>query len=296
MAIPLIIDTDPGVDDAFALALAARSPEVDLIGVTTVFGNVDLDHTTRNARRLLKFLGHDAPVARGEAHPRGERKKRDAGDVHGDDGLSGLAHTLPEPTRPLDERDAVTFLRDTIEGTDARVTVAAIGPLTNIAKLIEDHPATASRIGRLVVMGGGLDEGNVTSTAEFNLWSDPEAAKTVLAKANPTLVTIDLTRRCAVYADWLDLVGESGLGKILVGFAKQYREYFKGRTGKDGIVVHDAVAVAEAIVPGILETKTYHLTTDDEGALKEGPHEIDVATGTDLDALREFLKDRLMRP
>lgn len=294
MAIPLIIDTDPGVDDAFALALAARSPEVDLIGVTTVFGNVDLEHTTRNARRLLKLLGHDAPVAKGEAHPRGEHKKRDAGDVHGDDGLSGLAHTLPEPTNPLDPRDAVTFLHDVLEQSAEPVTIAAIGPLTNIAKLLEEHPD--AKIGRLVVMGGGLNEGNVTNTAEFNLWSDPEAARTVLERANPTLVTIDLTRRCAVHADWLDLVAQTELGRTLVGFAKQYREYFKGRTGRDGIVVHDAVAVAEAIMPGILTTETHELDVDAEGALTKGPHEIDVAIDTDLDELREFLRERLVRP
>ena len=168
MAIPLIIDTDPGVDDAFAIALAARSPEVDLVGLTTVFGNVGLDLTTRNAQRLLAYLERtDVPVVRGARGAGG------AADVHGEDGLGGQAHTLPENEKGLDAGTTVRFFADNLT---PETVVAAIGPLTNIAKALEsgiDFP-------RLIVMGGGLGIGNMTERAEFNFWVTPEAARTVV--------------------------------------------------------------------------------------------------------------------
>jgi len=292
MTIPLIIDTDPGVDDAFALALAVRSPEVDLLGVTTVFGNVSIDHTTRNAQRLLALLGSDAPVARGADRAMGEVFKPDARVVHGDDGLSGRAFDLPENDR-IDPRDAVEFLRDTVSGSSTPVTIAAIGPLTNVARLLETH---ADRIGRLVVMGGGMAGGNVTPAAEFNIWSDADAAGLVLA-ANPVLVPIDLTRECAVDGPWLEsLTGPVGV--TLAGLTSQYRAYYLSATGLDGILVHDAVAVAEAIRPGILTTRRHLLDVDTSdgatrGAIVPGSHPVEVAEATDVPVLLEFLRERL---
>jgi pyrimidine-specific ribonucleoside hydrolase len=292
MAIPLIIDTDPGVDDAFALALAARSPEVDLLGVTTVFGNVSLEHTTRNAQRILALLDRtDVPVAAGAARALGEVRQRDAALVHGDDGLSGLALTLPENDL-LDPRDAVTFLRETIEASPDPVTVAAIGPLTNIAALLD----TGTRIDRLVVMGGGIGQGNVTEKAEFNIWSDAEAARRVF-RAHPTLVPINLTRRCSVDRQWLeDLRGH--VGEKLHALTASYRDYYFRATGLDGILVHDAIAVAEAVKPGLLTTRPHPLDVDcssgpDRGAVIAGDHEVLVAEDTDVDALRDFLRSRL---
>ncbi|MCS7477385.1 nucleoside hydrolase [Umezawaea endophytica] len=292
MTIPLIIDTDPGVDDAFALALATRSPEVDLLGVTTVFGNVSIDHTTRNAQRLLALLGSTAPVARGADRALGEVHLPDARRVHGDDGLSGKALTLPENTR-IDPRDAVEFLRDTIDSTTAPVTIAAIGPLTNIARLLETH---AGRIGRLVIMGGGIAGGNVTPAAEFNLWSDADAAHRVFAE-RPVLVPIDLTRRCAVDGAWLEsLTGE--VGTTLESLTTRYREFYLEANGIDGILIHDAVAVAEAIKPGILTTCRHLLDVntsdgDSRGAIVPGAFPVDVAEDTDVEALRAFLHQRL---
>lgn len=292
MAIPLIIDTDPGVDDAFALALAARSPEVDLLGVTTVFGNVSLEHTTRNAQRILALLGRtDVPVAVGAARARGEIQQGDGRVVHGDDGLSGLALTLPENDR-LDPRDAVTFLKETIAASQEPVTVVAIGPLTNIAALLE----TGTKIDRLVLMGGGIDQGNVTEKAEFNIWSDAEAARRVF-RANPTIVPINLTRRCSVDRQWLhDLRGP--VGEKLNALTASYRDYYYRATGLDGILVHDAIAVAEAVDPGVLTTRSHLLDVDcstgpDRGAVIAGDHEVLVAEDTDIDALRDFLRRRL---
>ncbi|MFD1151364.1 nucleoside hydrolase [Saccharothrix hoggarensis] len=305
---PLIIDTDPGVDDALALALAVASPEVELIGVTTVFGNVSLENTTRNALRLLALLGRDdVPVAVGAARPLVHPHPH-LSSAHGSDGLSGYAHTLPEPTRGPDARDAVTLLRELLEQADRPVTIVPIGPLTNIALLLAAHPHVKPKIGRLVVMGGGVEGGNITASAEFNVWSDPEAARRVLVEEDvpTTLVPMDLTRRCAVSAQWLaDLAKTSPTAAALVGLTPDYLETYRRFLGWDGMAVHDAIAVAEAVRPGIVRTTAFPVDVDcsfgpGRGALlvdrrleAAGPKTLDIALDADLDGMRAFLFDRL---
>ena len=276
MAIPLIIDTDPGVDDAFAIALAARSPEVKLVGLTTVFGNVSLDLTTRNALGLLAHLGRtDVPVVRGYEGPAG------AADVHGEDGLGGQAHTLPENKKGLYGDDTVRFFADNLTPD---TTVVAIGPLTNIAAALD----AGIELPRLIVMGGGLGLGNTTARAEFNFWADAEAARTVIREGNPIVVPLNLTHRCIADTEFLAKVDP-----VLSNFTGTYRAYLADRSENTGIYVHDAVAVAEAIVPGTLKTTTHLLDVDDEGALVEGKHQVEVAEDTDWPALRAFMEQRL---
>jgi pyrimidine-specific ribonucleoside hydrolase len=305
---PLIIDTDPGVDDAFAVALAAASPEVDLIGVTTVFGNVSLENTTRNALRLLTLLGRDdVPVGVGASRPLIHPHPH-LSSAHGEDGLSGYADTLPEATRGPDARDAVTLLRDLLDQAERPVTIVPIGPLTNIALLLAAHPNLKPKIGRLVVMGGGVHGGNVTATAEFNVWSDPEAARRVLVEEDvpTTLVPMDLTRRCAVSAEWLDALAKtSDVAATLVGLTPAYLETYRRFLGWDGMAVHDAVAVAEAVRPGILSGTPFPVDVDcsfgpNRGALVvdqrlevDAPKTLDITMDTDLDGLRAFLFERL---
>ncbi|CCH34498.1 nucleoside hydrolase [Actinosynnema sp. NPDC047251] len=308
MTTPLIIDTDPGVDDAFALALAAASPEVDLIGVTTVFGNVSPELTTRNALRVLALLDReDVPVAAGAARPLVHPQPH-VSKAHGSDGLSGFADTLPEPTRGPDPRDAVTLLKDLLTAADRPVTIAPIGPLTNIALLLAAHPGLRAKIARLVVMGGGIRGGNVTAAAEFNLWCDPEAARRVLvgAEVPVTLVPMDLTRRCAVSAAWLaELGAASEVGAKLVGLTPDYLATYRKFLGWDGMALHDAVAVAEAVRPGILATRRFPVDVEcafgpgrggllvDERLEHADRPGIDVAVDADLDGLRGFVLDRL---
>ncbi|WP_367136081.1 nucleoside hydrolase [Saccharothrix sp. HUAS TT1] len=308
MTTPLIIDTDPGVDDAFALALAAASPEVELIGVTTVFGNVSLADTTRNALRLLTLLGRDdVPVGVGADRPLVHPHPH-LSSAHGSDGLSGFADTLPEPTRGPDPRDAVTLLRELLEGADRPVTIVPIGPLTNIALLLAAHPGLKPKIGRLVVMGGGVSGGNITATAEFNVWSDPEAARRVLVEEDvpTTLVPMDLTRRCAVDSGWLaELARTSDVATALVGLTPDYLASYRRFLGFDGMAVHDAVAVAEAVRPGILAGTPFPVDVDcssgpNRGALVvdqrlevDAPKTLDIALDADLDGLRAFLFERL---
>jgi pyrimidine-specific ribonucleoside hydrolase len=307
----LIIDTDPGIDDTFALALACASPEVELIGVTTVFGNVGLANTTRNALRVLALCGReDVPVAAGADRPLVHPHPHRARQVHGEDGLSGMSDTLPERKTGLAGTDAVALMVRLLEESPTPVTIAPIGPLTNIALLLAAHPSVASKIERLVIMGGGIAGGNVTAAAEFNIWSDPEAARRVLVEESvpTTLVPMDLTTRCAVDAPWLDRLAASGpLGATLVRLTGSYRSHYQQSLGHDGIVIHDAVAVAEAIRPGILRMTRLPVEVDcglgpargmtigdrRTPRVQDGPREIDVALDADLDEVRAFLLSRL---
>ncbi|MGW5052022.1 nucleoside hydrolase [Actinokineospora sp. NPDC004072] len=307
----LVIDTDPGVDDAFALALAARSPEVDLVAVTTVFGNVGLDRTTPNALGLLTAAGRpDVPVAAGAARPLVFPLPHEAAYAHGHDGLSGGAIRLPAYPSGLSPSTAVELLAQILRESPDPVTIAPIGPLTNIALLLAAHPDLRPKIARLVVMGGAIAGGNTTPTAEFNLWADPEAAYRVLVEepVPVTLVPIDLTYRCAVDAPWLDALRASGpLGELLESFTPSYRAHYTELLGQDCTVLHDAVAVAEAIHPGILTTKRLPVTIQTTGPargaliadqrlnvpLSPGYREIDIATDTNYDALRSLILTRL---
>jgi len=312
----LIIDTDPGVDDAFAIALACASPEVTLLGVTTVFGNVGLPSTTRNALGVLALCGRDdVPVAAGAERPLVHGHPHRARYAHGEDGLSGRAGTLPERATGLAGVDAVTLMIRLIEEADEPVTLVPLGPLTNIAALLAAHPGVRSKIARVVIMGGSIDGGNVTASAEFNVWSDPEAARRVLTEEElPTvLVPTDLTIRCAVDRQWLEtLAGSGARGATLVGLTEAYQEYYRKELGRDGMVIHDAVAVAEAVRPGLL--RTTRLPVDVEcsfgptrGAViadrrttavqqesdVDGRGDIDVALDAEVDEVRSFLLERL---
>lgn len=317
MGTRLIIDTDPGVDDAFAIALAALSEDVDLLGVTTVFGNVPLEATTRNAQRLLALCGRpDVPVAAGAERPLVHPHPHRARYAHGVDGLSGRSHVLPEPGRELERAGAVELLVSLLDAAEEPVTITPIGPLTNIAALLAAHPRVRDKIDRLVIMGGGLGRGNTTAAAEFNVWSDPEAARRVLTGGEVlcVLVPMDLTYRCAVDAEWLSKLSGSGpVGAALEALTPDYREHYNRALGWDGTVMHDAVAVAEAINPGILHTERFPVDVDCTHGPSRGATVVDrrraelrddtgddaatagvqVATDTDLDVLRGFVLDRL---
>lgn len=310
MSVPLVIDTDPGVDDAFALALAVASPEVELRAVTTVFGNVELARTTDNALRLLTLLGRpDVPVGAGAGRPLVYPAPHRAGHVHGVDGLGGLAATLPAAAAGPDPRGAVGLLADVLRTSPEPVVLAAIGPLTNVALLLAVHPELARRIGRLVVMGGAVaGGGNVTAAAEFNVWSDPEAARRVLVEGDvpTTLVPMDLTHRCSVGRPWIDELGGAGrTGAVLAAIQRHYLRHYERVLGRPEVVLHDAVALLEAVTPGSLLTTP--LPLDVECAL--GPargavvadrratgdtRTVRVALDGDVDAVRAAILARLL--
>ncbi len=305
--IPLVIDTDPGIDDALAILLALASPEVDLQLVTTVHGNVDLALTTENALRVLHLAGRsDVPVAAGARasliHPQPER----AGHVHGTEGLGGV-QLPPSPAR-LDPRPAVVALAELLAGSAEPVTVAAVGPLTNIALLLAVYPEAAARIDRLVVMGGSAARGgNVTAAAEFNIWSDPEAAAAVFGSTVPTvMVGLDVTLPTVLTVEGIARFAAAGpVGSTAAAILQQYLDHARDAYGVPGVVVHDALALTEAIAPGTLGTVRRDVVVDttlgagrgqtlvDRRTVSASPTAVEVAEDVDSGAAVEFLVSRL---
>ncbi len=305
--VPLVVDTDPGIDDALALLLALASPEVDLRLVTTVHGNVDLAQTTENALRVLHLAGRsDVPVAAGAAaslvHPQPER----AGHVHGAAGLGGV-ELAPSPARP-DPRPAAGALAELLLTSPDPVTVAAVGPLTNLALLLRVFPAAAARIGRLVVMGGSAARGgNVTAAAEFNVWADPEAAHVVLGSRLPTvLVGLDVTLATVLDESGIARFAAAGpIGAQAAAMLQQYLGHARSAYGTPGVAVHDALAVTEAIRPGFLGTVRRDVVVDtgmgagrgqtlvDRRTVSGAPTAVDVAERVDSAAAVDFLVRRL---
>lgn len=259
----MIIDTDPGLDDALAILLALGSPEVDLIGVTTVAGNTNLANTTANALRILELAGRgDIPVAAGAARGLIREAPRTAEHVHGSDGLGGLP--LPPPqTWPVDAH-AVDFIAERLQESARPITIVAIGPLTNVALLLAIHPAAAARIGRLVIMGGAARGGNATPTSEFNIRSDPEAAYRVFTAGLPlTMVGLDVTDRAVVTAKDVDALRDGGpVARFVVGVVDYYSRFHQDRYGATVTYQHDALAVAEAVAPGIVHTSRLHVEVE----------------------------------
>lgn len=307
--IPLVIDTDPGIDDALAILLALASPEVDLRLVTTVHGNVDLALTTENALRVLHLAGRsDVPVAAGAQgaliHPQPER----AGHVHGAEGLGGV-QLPPSPAR-VDPRPAVTALAELLMSSPEPVTVAPIGPLTNIALLLAVHPEAAARIDRLVVMGGSAGHGgNVTAAAEFNIWSDPEAAAAVFGSTIPTvMVGLDVTMPTVLTEAGIARFAAAGpIGATAAAILEQYLDHARDVYGTAGVVVHDALALTEAIAPGTVGTVRRDVVVDttlgsgrgqtvvDRRSVSASPTAVEVAETVDSAAAVEFLVSRLAR-
>jgi len=255
---PIVIDTDPGVDDALALMLALASPEIELHAVTTVFGNVGIEATTANAGRVLALCDRaDVPVAVGAARPLVHPQRERAQQWHGGDGLGGRAGALPTPAAGPDRRGAVAVLAAVLRASVEPVTLVPVGPLTNVALLLAVHPELAPRIGRIVWMGGSLGAGNTSGAAEFNAHCDPEAAHRVLTQADVpvTMVPLDLTLRCPAGPDWIESLAAAGprCGELAQVIA-HYRAAYRARYGMDAVAVHDAVAVLEAVLPGTLRT------------------------------------------
>jgi pyrimidine-specific ribonucleoside hydrolase len=306
--VPLLIDCDPGIDDCVALLLACASPEVRLLGVTTVAGNVGVEHTTRNARRVLTLAGRDdVPVARGAGRPLVLARPREAREVHGDDGVHGAP--LPEPAVPADPRHAVDLLAGTIRAEPEPLTLVAVGPLTNVALLYAMYPQEASRLGRLVVMGGAAGGGNVTPRAEFNVWADPDAAYRVLTepglpRAVPTtLVTMDVTMAVPLTGTDLDRLGAGGAaGRAARAMLEPAFAHYEGRYGTRTVAVHDAVAVAEVVRPGLLTLVPATVRVDRSDGSDRGATAVDlvaaapglvVSAGADAAALVELVVGRV---
>jgi inosine-uridine nucleoside N-ribohydrolase len=305
VAVPVLIDCDPGHDDAMAILLALASPELDVLGITTVHGNTTLENATANALRVLELAGRpDVPVAAGAERPL-VRRPAVAAEVHGETGLDGPE--LP-PARgvPVAEH-AVDFLAAKLLAAPERVTVVPVGPLTNIALLLARHPRAAVKIERIVLMGGAIAEGNVTPAAEFNVWVDPEAAARVFASGlDVTMIGLDVTHRAlltAAHAERLRAAGRTGA--FTADLHAFYARFHSDVYGWEGAPVHDAVAVAHVIDPGIVATELRNVEVDCASELCRGRTVVDrwrrtgrlenAHVGVDLDADRflALLIDRI---
>ena len=278
---PIIIDCDPGHDDAAALLLALASSEVDLLGVTTVAGNQTLEKTTANAIRVLDCAGRaDLPVAAGANRPL-MRDLHVAADIHGETGLEGSE--LPPPSRAPEGTHAVDWIAATLEAAPAPVTLVPTGPLTNIALLLARYPGIESRLERIVLMGGSIGEGNVTPAAEFNIWADPEAAHRVFATdVDLTMVGLDVTHKALITPDHLEVLEVAGEpGKLVADLYRFFLSIHGDRYGWVGAPVHDAVAVAHVIDASLLQTTRCGVTIDTGGQLSRGRTNVDVRRQTD---------------
>jgi inosine-uridine nucleoside N-ribohydrolase len=273
---PILIDCDPGHDDAMALLLALASPEVELLGVTTVHGNQTLDKTTANALRILELAGRgDVTVAAGADRPL-IRAPQVAAAVHGETGLDGP--DLPPPAGAPIAAHAVDYLAERLEAAPAPVTVIPTGPLTNIALLLARYPEVAGRIERLVLMGGAIAEGNVTPAAEFNIWADPEAAARVFAGGiDVTMVGLDVTHRALMTAEHADRLRATGrVGAVVAELWAFYHRHHVRVYDFPGTPVHDALAVAHVLRGDVLGTKDCHVAIDCASELCRGRTVVDL--------------------
>ena len=278
----IILDCDPGHDDAIALLLALASPELDLLGVTTVYGNQTLAKTTANALRVLDLAGRaDIPVAAGADRPL-VRELTVASHVHGDSGLDGPA--LPPAGRaPLGEH-AVDFMARTISASPAPVTLAPTGPLTNIALLLER--TGGANVERIILMGGAIAEGNMTPAAEFNIWADPEAAQAVFqADIAITMIGLDVTHRAVTTpAIQARLRATGPIGAFVADLVDFFAVYHLETYGWDGAPIHDAVVVASMIRPGLVTTIARNVEVELDSDLCRGRTVVDRWQRTDRPA------------
>ncbi len=299
--IPMIIDTDPGIDDAMAILYALSDPAVDLVGLTTVFGNVPVTTATRNTLALLELAGVDIPVAAGAARPMVQEPHPHPDFVHGVEGF-GEAH-LPPPARKTDPRPAHEFIIDMVRARPGEITLVPVGPLTNIAMALKAAPDIAEKVARVVVMGGAVRcKGNVNEYAEANIWQDPHAAQAVLSADWPlTLVGLDITERIVcTAADLAPMMQRSPIcGAFLTKAAEFYFAFHKETEGIDGCHLHDPTAVIAALdmAPFGVETAPLTVTLEGEaiGRTREGERgaPVGICLSADADAVLARFRDRL---
>ncbi|HET6449931.1 MAG TPA: nucleoside hydrolase [Spirochaetia bacterium] len=273
----MILDCDPGHDDMVAIMLALASPELELLGITTVAGNQTGEKTFRNACRILKLVGReDVPLFRGSDQPL-VRPLLVAEDIHGSTGLDGVE--LPEADTSKRKGNAIDFIVDTVNASKEPMHLVATGPLTNVAIAFRKDPGITRRIERLTIMGGGVYDSNVTPSAEFNIYVDPEAARAVFHCGVPiTLVTLDISNK-ALFTDKEIGILESMGGAVSSKVAPLLR-FFMGNNlkkfGIPGAALHDPLTVASLIDPGLITTRDLYVDVECAGELTRGETVADV--------------------
>ena len=288
---PLLIDTDPGVDDAIAILMALGCQRVSVLGLTTVGGNAHRARTTRNAMALLDYAGRgDVPVARGAARPTLGRYTY-AYSFHGP---GGLTVRLPHAEARPEPRGALELMRSTLEAGQSKTTLVALGPLTNVARLLTAAPEAARRIGRLVIMGGAVDvPGNVTAHAEFNFYNDPAAAQMVLASGMvTTLVDLGACRQAIISRDRVPRLLGGGRPARLVG--RMLANWFRHHPERDGFDLCDPLTLAIALEPAMGDTLVAPVKVTTQQGEFWGQSRWDT-TGTPVRLVRRVDTDRFFR-
>ncbi|RJL24540.1 nucleoside hydrolase [Bailinhaonella thermotolerans] len=282
MPVPVILDCDPGVDDALAIVLAAADPAIDLLAITTVAGNVGLDKTTRNARRVCDLAGiTGVPVAAGCDRPLAQ-DPHISDHTHGESGLGPL--TVGEPETPLAGEHAVDLIHRLLGESETPVTIIAVGPLTNIATLFRRYPGDRSRVARVVIMGGSTERGNAMPYAEFNTYADPEAADEVLRSGVPTVWHgLNVTYQALATPDIIESIAALGtpLADACVQLMTYYAESYRTVWRVPHPPVHDAVAVAYVIDESLIECAHTALRVELRGEHTRGATVADLLGRTD---------------
>ncbi len=253
----IIIDCDPGHDDALAILLAlAHKDKLELLGITTVGGNQSLEKVTRNALNIVEYLNEDVKVYKGEQYPL-IRDLKVAPEAHGETGMDGPS--FPKGVREAEKLHAVQFIAKTLEESTEKITLVPIAPLTNIALLIKNYPHLIEKIEEISLMGGGINEGNYTSAAEFNIYVDPEAAKIVFDSGiKITMSGLDVTNKAYITNEECNSVRNSGKVTKLVAELMDFYSIFGKKFGYEN-GIHDACAIAYLIEPTIFKTEDYHI-------------------------------------
>ncbi len=310
MTHPIIIDTDPGQDDAVAILLALASPELEVLGITAVAGNVPLALTELNARKICELAGRsDIKVFAGAIRPM-FRNLVTAEQVHGKTGLDGPV--LPDPKMPLQKQHGVDFIIETLMMRPAgTVTLCALGPLTNVALALVKEPRIASRIKRVVAMGGGFFEGgNITPTAEFNIYVDPQAARLVLDAGIPfTLIPLDCTHQALTTKARIDKfrVMKNKSGPAIAEMMDFFERFDEQKYGTDGGPLHDPCVIAWLLQPELFSSRDVNVSVECESELTMGMTVVDwwrvtdrkvnatVCRGINSDGFFNLLTERLAK-
>ncbi len=307
----IIIDTDPGIDDAVAILLAISAPEeLEVLGIVAVAGNLPLAQTARNARQICELAGRaDVPVYAGCARPM-LRPPAAAGHIHAAGGLGGLA--LPEPAMPLQQQHGVDFLIETLLRAEAAtVTLCALGPLTDIGMALVKAPEIAGRVQELVVMGGaGFELGNVTPAAEFNIHVDPHAARLVAESGIPiTMIPLDVTHQVLSTPPRIAVLGalDNRCGPAVASLLAAFEETRTGKFGPRGMALHDPCVIAYLLCPDLFQGREVNVAIETESALTLGMTVVDwwgvtgrkanarFMTMVDADGVYALLAERLSR-
>ena len=304
----IILDCDPGHDDAMAILLAHGNPEIELCAITTVAGNQTLEKTTLNARRVCSVANiTGVPVAAGCDRPL-LRPLVTAPETHGESGLDGPR--FADPTTPLADAHAVDLIIDLVMGSPGEITLVPIGPLTNIAIALRKQPRLATAAREVVLMGGAHTRGNATPAAEFNIFVDPEAAAIVFGAGWPiTMIGLDLTHQALATPEVIERIGALGtpLAAVTVELMRFFTSTYKAMSGFDSPPVHDPCAVARIINPALVECVASHVTVETHGATTSGMTSVDfenrfgrepnalVATRLDFDGFWDLMLDAIRR-